>query len=388
MFSIPRFRHLYLLDVLPIVYHHLRDALQGVALQFRIVVLDQRHRQLLRAEPLRDRPPVGIVTAEFADVEARYRGHVLVLARHEGDEYLDQLEVPVLPLHHLRVLLEEGVGVGGSPLQLSRLDLVLVNLPTRHLLEVVHEQPLECVDVVDYVRIRELPLAEQADRLHEPARDHLPQEGPRVDAGYVRLRVRVRRAGREVPQGREGDAHDLLPRRARRQLDERRDREAVLREVGAHVREAVELVREAPQAEREFVQLLHGRVGRARRRGRGGRARRRRRRVLARRRRRSGSAALPQLAGEVLDPPGRREDLPSLRGAHEGHDGGYGGADGDCVGTLELRYQPRGESLQRLYMCIYYYGVEWSGVEEEEEEARANSNERTEAGVVVDGGGG
>ena len=49
--------------------------------------------------------------------------------------------------------------MGGPPLQLAGLDLVLVNLPPRHLLEVVDEETLDGVDVVDYVRVSELPLA-------------------------------------------------------------------------------------------------------------------------------------------------------------------------------------------------------------------------------------
>lgn len=126
-----------LFNIFPVVHHHLRHALQRMALQFGVVMFYQRHGQILPPQPLGNGPSIWVVTAEFPKVKARYRCNVFVFAGDEGDENLDQLEVPILSFHHFCILLEEGVRVRGSPLKLTGLHLVLVNFPARHFLEVV-----------------------------------------------------------------------------------------------------------------------------------------------------------------------------------------------------------------------------------------------------------
>lgn len=66
------------------------------------------------------------------------------------------------------------------------------------------------------------------------------------------------------------------------------------------------------------------------------------------------------------------------------------GTEVPTVTALELLSCDISHAVRASRGCICVYIImEWSGVEEEEEEeARANSSERTEAGVVVDGGGG
>mmetsp|Transcript_3294 Transcript_3294/g.7283 ORF Transcript_3294/g.7283 Transcript_3294/m.7283 type:complete len:418 (+) Transcript_3294:630-1883(+) len=194
---------------------------------------------------------------------------------------------------------------------------------------------MKVLHVINNVRIGELPIAQQSNRLHEAARDHLSQKHLGIDPRHVRLGMHVGRTHRQVPQRREGDAHDLLPGSGGDELHERCDRKAVLGKVDAHVGKVVEPEGETLEAEGELVQLLDGRVGLPLRDGGGA----------------AGALlllALAELTGEVLDAPRGREDLTTLRGAHEGHHGGDGGPDGGGVRALELRDEPRRQCLQRF----------------------------------------
>ena len=104
------------LDKLPVLHHYLGDTLERMALKVDVGVLDEGHDELLRPQTLGDGPAVGVITDELTDIVAGDAGHLLVIAREEGDEDLQEAEVTVGSLHHPRVLLEEGLSVGGPPL--------------------------------------------------------------------------------------------------------------------------------------------------------------------------------------------------------------------------------------------------------------------------------
>ena len=328
------------LDKLPVLDHNLGHALESVALQIDIVVLDQGHDELLGAQPLGNGPAVGVEPNELPDVVTGDAGHLLVLAGQQRDEDLQQTEIAVGALHHPRILLEERLGVARPPLQMSGLDLVLVHLPSRHLLVVLVQEAVEDLDVVDDVGVGELPLAEVVDLLHEAAGDHVGEEDLAVDAGRSGgTGVDVRRARGEVAQSGEGDADDLLPGGDGDEVGEGTHREAVLGKVGPDGVRTLELVRHGPEAEGQLVQLLD--------RGRS---------LVA-----GGGAAegvllvgrlLPpagaELAGQVFDPARRGEEAARLRRRHEGRHGRDGQGDRAAARRLELADDPGRQGLQRF----------------------------------------
>ena len=216
---------------------------------------------------------------------------------------------------------------------MARLHLVLVHLPPGHLAVVLVQELGKALDVVDNVGVGELAGAEALDLLHEAARDHVGEEDVAVDLGRAGLTwVLVGVAGGQIAQGAEGNPDHLLAGGDGDEVGEGPYAEPVAGEVGPDGVRPVELVRHGPEAEGELVELLHGGGGA----GVG---------LLL--------GALPppaaaQLAAQVLDPAGRREQQARLGGAGEGRHGGDGQPHRGARGRLELADYPGREGLERL----------------------------------------
>mmetsp|Transcript_24719 Transcript_24719/g.69390 ORF Transcript_24719/g.69390 Transcript_24719/m.69390 type:complete len:420 (+) Transcript_24719:336-1595(+) len=267
---------------------------------------------------------------EFAEIVTGDGGDFFIPAGEEGDEDLQQPEVPVAAFKHAGVLLEEGLGVGGSPLQVSSLDLGLVHLPAAHLLVVLAEELVKDLEVFHKVRVGELSVLQQGDRLHQAAGHHFGEEDLSVVLGRIcRRRVFLAGAGGKVSESGEGHANDLLARCQRDELDQGGNGDVVLGEVRADAVGLVQFVRQDPHAECELVQLLHGGLSELLVAGRSGRS----------------LGAHAELAGHVLDAAGLAEGDAGFVGIHEDHEGRDAKSDQRSAGVLQLAHDPGGERV-------------------------------------------
>ena len=134
---------------LPVLDHHLGHALQSMTLELDVFMLNERHHKFLGTQTPGDRSSVRIVADEFTKIVASNGGNVVVLAGNEGDQHLDNTKVAIATLHHSCVLLKEGLRMTGTPLKVSRLNLVFVHLPAAHFLVILNKQLVENINICD-----------------------------------------------------------------------------------------------------------------------------------------------------------------------------------------------------------------------------------------------
>ena len=79
---------LNLFYILPVLYHELRYALQGVALEVDVLRFDQRHDQFLGTQSLGDGSAIRVETNEFANVVTGNRHYFFVVAGQKSNQNL------------------------------------------------------------------------------------------------------------------------------------------------------------------------------------------------------------------------------------------------------------------------------------------------------------
>mmetsp|Transcript_38150 Transcript_38150/g.59603 ORF Transcript_38150/g.59603 Transcript_38150/m.59603 type:complete len:233 (-) Transcript_38150:315-1013(-) len=167
----PNPHHHFLSHKLPLVHHDLANALERVPLYSGVIMLNQVHHSALGVDMLDDTLAVGVEADELANVVAGDGHHLVVRGVQQGGQGLDEGEV--VGLHGADVLLPELLRVADAPAQGARAHLLRVHLEGAELVVVLHELRMQHLHVRPDVRVRPLPLPQVAQRLGQPAVQHL-----------------------------------------------------------------------------------------------------------------------------------------------------------------------------------------------------------------------